>query len=770
MTRRYRTHVWLLTVSLALCIASPAWAQEAKPKPPKVPKPAAEKPAEKAAEKPAGKAGPTKPPVEAIAAPEDSGVAAILAAKPATPAECVRAAKILAELNRPDLAKQFLTKALDAKLDQQQLADLGEQFGSAVFLNLADREALQPEAGQLADAVSAAVTARLEDSKRIEALIKQLQDATPEKRYEAMAGLQEARRAAIAPLLQVLADPARAGEHAGVRTTLAGMGRLSREPLMAILERADPKLIVQAILVFGEMKSPNAGIALLRPALSEKSDAEVRTTAEAALKRLTGGVSSRSEAVRLLTGAASAYFDRQQPVEGAIDGKVDLWQWDEGKRQCVARNCAADDAARAMAARWARDAFALDGDDRDVRTLYLTTMLEAAQYDNGLDRPLDEKAPAVAEAKQCGVKALDEALEHAISSGHVGAAIAAIRLLGQIGKAGELLCQGAEPSPLACALRNADRRVRMAALEAIVRLQPVQPYPGSSYVPQALAFFVATGGTRHALAAGPNLEQARQLAGLLATHTYDVDAATTGKELLRLAAASPDFELALIDVTIAQPEIEMLMQQLRHDQRTASLRVGLIARAGYFEQAERVARTDPLSKAFHRPHDEQAFRWQIEQLATLRPREFVDFETRQRQAAKALDLLAELGRTPGKLYDLRRAQDAALAALIVPKLGAKAAAVLASANSAEVQRALVDLASHFSQPLELRQAAAKAFRQNTQKHGVLLTTGEIRQQYRRYNESEKQDAPTQHVLSLILDCLEAPTAAEVRDRGSGAGK
>ena len=310
----------------------------------------------------------------------------------------------------------------------------------------------------------------------------------------------------------------------------------------------------------------------------------------------------------------------------------------------------------------------------------------------------------------------------------------------------------------------------MAALAAIVRLQPMRPYPGSSYVPQALAFFVATGGTRHALAAGPNLEQARQLAGLLATQTYDVDAATTGKELLRLAAASPDFELALIDVTVAQPEIEMLMQQLRHDERTASLRVGLIAREGYFEQADRVARTDPLSKAFHRPHDEQAFRWQIEQLATLRPREFVDFDTRQRQAAGALDLLAELGRTSGTLYDLRGAQDAALAALIAPKLAAKAVAVLASANSAEVQRTLADLASRFSQPLELRQAAAKAFRQNTQKHGILLTAGEIRRQYRRYNESEKQDAPTQHVLGLILDCLEASTDAGVREQGSGARK
>ena len=67
----------------------------------------------------------------------------------------------LADLGQPDLAKGFLKKVLDAKLDPQQLADLGEQFGSPMFLDLAGRPALLPEAKQLADAVAAAVKARL---------------------------------------------------------------------------------------------------------------------------------------------------------------------------------------------------------------------------------------------------------------------------------------------------------------------------------------------------------------------------------------------------------------------------------------------------------------------------------------------------------------------------------------------------------------------------------------------------------------------------------
>ena len=99
-------------------------------------------------------------------------------------------------------------------------------------------------------------------------------------------------------------------------------------------------------------------------------------------------------------------------------------------------------------------------------------------------------------------------------------------------------------------------------------------------------------------------------------------------------------------------------------------------------------------------------------------------------------------------------QDYVIAAVYNPKLAAKAVGVLAVINSAKCQRALVEVASRFTLPLAVRQAAAKAFRKNTQKYGILLTSEEIREQYRRYNESEKLDAATQHVLALILDCLE----------------
>ncbi len=402
----------------------------------------------------------------------------------------------------------------------------------------------------------------------------------------------------------------------------------------------------------------------------------------------------------------------------------------------------------------ARDAYAIAPDNQEVRLLYLTTLLEQAAYENGLDRPWDENSAAAAEAKQLGAKTLDAALRYAMADGHPAAAAAAARLLGEIGQADELLSQGGEPSPLVRALQSPDRRLRLAAVEAIVRLQPLRPFAGSSYVPQTLGFFAASSGLRRGLVACPGPTEARELAGMLSAAGFQVDTFSNGKDLLLQAVRSPDYELALVEVTIDHPLIGILLQQLRRDPRTASLRVGLIARSGFLQEAERLAESDPLCKAFSRPHDDKAFRWQLEQLHGLAPREFVNFQTRQRQAAEALDLLAELYRSSASVYDLRRVQQSVIAALYNPRLAVKAAAVLAQVNSAESQRALVEAASRLTLPLELRQAAASAFRKNAEKHGILLTTEEIRRQYHRYNESKNQDAATQKVLGLILDCLE----------------
>ena len=161
MNNRYRIPILLLIVLLATSLAAEVWSQQLDQQPD-------------------------------LPEPDSPAVLAVLETNPSTREECVRAAKILADLGRPDLSKQFLRRVIDAKPSQEELTGLIDKFGSAMFVGMAAKEELLPEAKQLADAILAAANQQLQDPKRIAKLIEQLQDPTPDVRYRALAGLKDA--------------------------------------------------------------------------------------------------------------------------------------------------------------------------------------------------------------------------------------------------------------------------------------------------------------------------------------------------------------------------------------------------------------------------------------------------------------------------------------------------------------------------------------------------------------------------------------------------
>jgi hypothetical protein len=395
-------------------------------------------------------------------------------------------------------------------------------------------------------------------------------------------------------------------------------------------------------------------------------------------------------------------------------------------------------------------------------------MLDEMVYAQGLDRPLDFESPRVREIMEVGVNSIDAVLEFAMAQRHPAAGRAAAEILGRFKQADKLLRRGQEPAALVRAVRSPDRRLRLAALEAIVRLDPDGPYPGSSWVPESLAFLAASRGSRRALVATADPNGLPDLVAALAARHIGADNATFGRETVRMALDSPDYETVLIDAGIGNPAIETTIQELRQDYRTAMLPIGVIARSGFFERAQRVARDDPRTLALVRPHSMDTAEAELNQLAAISPREAMGFQERRQQAARALACLATLANSPRKLYDLSGTEDAVSTGLYAPGLGDRVAAVLADMPSLRSQLALVDLASRHAQPLAVRKAAAKAFRTSTEKHGLLLPEEAIRRQYDRYQRSKDLDLDTQHVLGLLLDAIEA--RLEASGLGAVSGK
>jgi CheY-like chemotaxis protein len=237
---------------------------------------------------------------------------------------------------------------------------------------------------------------------------------------------------------------------------------------------------------------------------------------------------------------------------------------------------------------------------------------------------------------------------------------------------------------------------------------------------------------------------------------FQVDTATSGRQILQMATTSPDYELILIDAGINDPVIAPLVQRLRRDYRTAEQRIGVLAREGYAEVAERATRDDPMSLAFPRPHLQKDFQLEMNQLAALGSRDFVGFDERQQQAGRSLVCLIALAQTKG-IYDLRRVQEDVLAGLYARGQTPRVIGVLANLGTPDSQQALVDLCSRFGQPLEVRQLAAKAFRVSVLRFGILLTIEAIDRQYGRYDSSRTQDMQSQQVLASVLDTIEEPT-------------
>lgn len=746
---RFRLGLW--TAAIAAACGGLAWAQQAAA-PPAAPPPAAPIAAPAPVTAPA--------PIEAaspVEAAQNAAVDTILATNPQTPEELIRAARILADLNRPDLARSFLGRVLQTNLTPAQSAALVRQMGMETFTRLAARPDLAPEAGQLAAQVANSVREELTAPDQLSSLIKQLSDPSSEVRYRAINQLRPVRLSAMGAILQALADPSRAAERSYLRLALVELGGNLVPSLVGSLETADPVLEAEIISVLGDLRSHDAILYLLAPYYAADADPQVRRAAEAALVRLLGRLPDIGDSVRALTEQSERYLEQRLPLRGDVQDQVEIWSWDDDEKQPARALVPSNVATRLLAARLAREAFRIAPDDPDVRSLYLVTMLEQAAFETGLDKPLATAPGSAADrALALGVGDFERALVYSLENEHPAAATAIVRLIGRLGTAAELLHQGPEMSPLVRAVRHPDRRLSFAAAETVLALEPTSPFAGSSFVPELLSFAASTRGTPRAIVAAPSLAEAQRVAGYLPALGYEVDVATTGRDLIRHALASPDYELALVAASLGGPAVNILLQQLRHIPRTASLPVGVLAEEGQREKADRMIGGDRLAAAFTRPHRQEDVQWIVGQVLGMAGPQPITFAERQAQAARAVSLLAEISRNR-RLYNVLRIEDALLTAQHVPSLTSDAAAVLGTLGTADSQKALVDLASRGTISPEARGAAAAAFCGSVERFGILLTTEQILEQYERYNQSSRYDPSMQRIMGSILDCIEAPS-------------
>jgi len=127
---------------------------------------------------------------------------------PTTPEQLVAAAQTALQFGRPDKAKAYLTKLLEAKPSDEALAPVAARYGDLI-LQLALTPELQPEGKQAADMLLAAAQRLTQSSERIEAAIKELSSPDNRIQQDAVEKLAQAGTAIVNPMLHALADQSR---------------------------------------------------------------------------------------------------------------------------------------------------------------------------------------------------------------------------------------------------------------------------------------------------------------------------------------------------------------------------------------------------------------------------------------------------------------------------------------------------------------------------------------------------------------------------------
>ncbi len=744
-------------------------------------------------------------PVGVWAQPDDRdpAIRALVESRPATPENAIRVARTLLSMGRPALGKPFLEQVLEANLDRDQRAALADSLGMATFYELADQPDLRPESTRLLESINQALAEQAADADFVAAQIDALDHPNAQVRAFHMRRLRRTGDAAVQPLLERLATADDARFRGYLRDALTVLGPLAVPPLEAVVHAStNTQLAASAASVLGRIGERTAVPYLIRPAFETDGDATVRQQARRAIEQIVGRLPEATEALTLLVQQTRIASEGRRKFPLAVDNEADVWTFDDATNQLSRQTLNLHDASWAVAAQWAADAWRLNNRDSRVRQLYLETALQRAAIDGEVDNlpvPLDEFSTAE----------LLDLVDRVARTFNSPAAIPAVAEIARRDEPGLLDAVGGELPVLAKAAVSPDPRLRLAAIEAILALDPDRPFAGASYVIESLAFLSSTSGVSRAVVASPNRQDGRELGGLLESLGYRTYVAHDGRDLFRHAAASLDTEVVLVGVDLGRPPAEFALDTLRLDPRTEWIPAGVVGFPRmmdvrpvevdpasiehedlhpfdlYFGRsapqvtaprslavfrplpatpeltlARRVARYDRLAEAIIAPagiNDRTAgeiLEYQLAPLLDRRPRNVrTTPEERLELATRALGHLARLTEKPGFRFDLGRALEAVQRAAFVGPLREDALQVLAGLQRAEAQATLIEVAILPVISDESRSAAVEAYLASLQRFGPLMGPSGIVQLERTARSPDLPD-DLRNAAAAILDAIE----------------
>ncbi len=655
-----------------------------------------------------------------------------------------------------DEANEYLQQVLDSKLNPQQWAEAERKVGSPLLVRLIRTPQVAKLGAQVARRVSEAVAEWSRDPQRIARVVESVSSDDEDARIQAFTELARiGPLAAVAVLEQLRAPGLEADRRQALRDGLARIGQSAVPPLVAALTAADSQLLIESARALGHLQADQALPYLLRPSLDPHLPAEVRAAAAAAMRRIMAGDITVDQATRLLRSEVDRLIEDPLAVAADVAGVSQLWLYQSQSDKFETLSLPSEAAALLRAAELAEDALRLDPGNRENRQRYLATQLGWAKLVHGLDQPLPadvvsrlvtENTFDAEEVQGCVLWSLQRRM--------IPSTVAAVEVLGAIASV-ECL-RGVEPSPLVRALRSGHPRVRSAAAEAILRIDPQEGYVGASDLIESLAYAASAKNERIVIVAHPLNAQLDLMSGWLTELGYRVLATRDGKQALRWGRVTADVELILVSDRLWRPAVNEVADQLAFDRYTRTTPICILAHAGQLPAADRVAARGRHTTAFPLPHDRDTMVALLQQALAAQTTYPLSPALRLAMADRSLKSVSRLLQQMDRyaFYEFLPYQSAFISALDAPPLAQQAAAVLGHLATPAAQTALVEFVGRPGTPLANREGAAQALDIAVRRVGIMLTSDQIQQQYRQYNANLIADKQTASVLSSVLDSLE----------------
>ncbi|MEO1496430.1 MAG: hypothetical protein AAFV43_04695 [Planctomycetota bacterium] len=669
------------------------------------------------------------PSLAAIAA--SPAVEAALALPRTKPAHFVETSLALANLGATEDADRIAEEFAKLKPSEEELTRLVQDVGTAALLQLATRF---PQTSRLVEGAIAAADAEATSPERLSRLLEQLTTGDLAEQQRVLREFRRTGTAGVTFLIDAIATVDDSQSEARLREALVALDPESLPAIVAATASESPAVATQAcyavgrLAQLGRLQATLPVTLLLRPALTR--DDAVGEAARWSYAQARGGLPSPAEAAALLDRSLELIDRNSLPLPISPEGTL-AWPG--------AGEVPLDQAARVLAARLAADHAVLAPGDPASRRRAALLAAEAGE--------LAPNAPPLDDFRGSELLTM---LGAALKAGQHTAAELLCDTLGSRRDVSALLGAAGKPTPLAAALRSPSPAVRYAALSAIMQIEPNTPFPGSSGVAEALAYFVAGRGDRRAVVAAPTIAYASEVAGMLATAGYSTTPVNTGAELMELVSVSPDVELLLIDLAVLRPAIRETVFRLRRTPAGGELPIAIMASDGRLLEAQNLAAEhDSAVIAVSRVRGSDDAASLAERLTSLATTPSA--EARRERAAQATNWLSQIAERGPRFFELRGSIPRL--ANVLP-LSGKPLRTLANLGDAASQQRLAAAASESNRPIGERRAAADAFTQSVGTYGLLMTEEQVRRQYRRYNDSAAADADTQAVLGAVLDAIE----------------